>query len=55
VAGAGRKVFYCNHPAPDTANLQDALEVARKLCDTWLKTSWHSMTAEEFLKLFQSR
>ncbi|NYH26247.1 hypothetical protein [Paraburkholderia bryophila] len=54
VAGVGQKVFYCKYAAPDTVDLHDALEAAHKFAETWLKTDWHSMTAEEFLQLFQS-
>jgi len=54
VAGAGRKIFYCKHPAPDTTDLHDVLEAAHKFADTWLKTNWHSMAAKEFLHLFQN-
>jgi len=52
--GAGRKVFYCKHPAPDTTELHDVIEAAQKFANTWLKTNWQSTTAEEFLQYFQS-
>lgn len=52
--GAGRKVFYCKHPAPDTTGSHDVIEAAHKFADTWLKTNWYSTTAEEFLQFFQS-
>jgi len=33
--------------------LLDELEAAQKLSDTWLKTNWQSISAEEFLRLFE--